>query len=107
MRHTLLTRLGESGCDIWTLARIAGHNSIAISSRYVQFRWWAVQDSNLRPPASIRTEPVLLVHSVSRVEPHQFSEPALSIPGVVSYETHQSNCNDCNDSKRHRWDQKN
>jgi integrase len=35
LRHTLLTRLGESGCDVWTLARIAGHSSIRISSRYV------------------------------------------------------------------------
>ena len=34
-RHTFLTRLGESGCDVWTLARIAGHSSITISSRYV------------------------------------------------------------------------
>ena len=34
-RHTFLTRLGESGCDAWTLARVAGHSSIAISSRYV------------------------------------------------------------------------
>ena len=25
LRHTFLTRLGESGCDAWTLARIAGH----------------------------------------------------------------------------------
>jgi integrase len=35
LRHTFLTRLGESGCDAWTLARIAGHSSIAISGRYV------------------------------------------------------------------------
>ena len=35
LRHTFLTRLGQSGCDVWTLARIAGHSSIAISSRYV------------------------------------------------------------------------
>ena len=33
-RHTFLTRLGESGCDAWPLARIAEHSSIAISSRY-------------------------------------------------------------------------
>lgn len=26
---------GESGCDVWTLARIAGHSSISISARYV------------------------------------------------------------------------
>jgi integrase len=35
MRHTFLTRLGESGCDPWALARIAGHSSVAISARYV------------------------------------------------------------------------
>lgn len=35
IRHTFLTRLGESGCDAWTLARIAGHTSIAMSARYV------------------------------------------------------------------------
>ena len=33
--YSFLTRLGESGCDVWTLARIAGHSSITISSRYV------------------------------------------------------------------------
>jgi len=35
LRHTFLTRLGESGCDAWTLASIAGHSSIGISARYV------------------------------------------------------------------------
>lgn len=35
IRHTFLTRLGESGCDAWTLVRIAGHPSISISQRYV------------------------------------------------------------------------
>jgi integrase len=35
LRHTFLTRLGASGCDVWTLARIAGHSSIGMSSRYV------------------------------------------------------------------------
>jgi integrase len=33
IRHTFLTRLGESGCDAWTLARIAGHSNISISQR--------------------------------------------------------------------------
>jgi len=32
---TFLTHLGESGCDAWTLARIAGYSNIAISQRYV------------------------------------------------------------------------
>ena len=35
LRHSFLTRLGKSGCDAWTLARIAGHSSITTSSRYV------------------------------------------------------------------------
>jgi len=35
MRHTALTRLGEAGCDAFTLARIAGHSSITITQRYV------------------------------------------------------------------------
>ncbi len=29
LRHTFLTRLGESGCDAWTLARIAGHSNVS------------------------------------------------------------------------------
>jgi len=35
LRHTFLTRLGESGCDAWTLARIAGHSPVAMSTRYI------------------------------------------------------------------------
>jgi integrase len=35
LRHTFLTRLAESGCDAWTLARIAGWSDISISKRYV------------------------------------------------------------------------
>src|SRR5437868_6271691 len=35
LRHTFLTRLGASGCDTWTLAKIAGHSSIPMSARYV------------------------------------------------------------------------
>jgi integrase len=35
LRHTFLTRLGESGCDVWTHAKIAGWSNIAVSTRYV------------------------------------------------------------------------
>ena len=48
LRHTFLTRLGKSGCDVWTLARIAGHSSIAISSRYVHPSEDAVLDAMAR-----------------------------------------------------------
>jgi integrase len=47
-RHTFLTRLGQSGCDAWTLARIAGHASIAISSRYVHPSQDAVSNAMFR-----------------------------------------------------------
>ena len=45
LRHTFLTRLGESGCDVWTLARIAGHSAINISARYVHPSEDAVLDA--------------------------------------------------------------
>jgi integrase len=34
LRHTFLTRLGDSGADAWTLMRIAGHSSIKQSVVY-------------------------------------------------------------------------
>lgn len=34
-RHTLGTRLGESGADAFTIMRIMGHSSITVSQRYV------------------------------------------------------------------------
>jgi integrase len=35
LRHTFLTRLGQSGCSPWTLAKIAGHSDINMSNPYV------------------------------------------------------------------------
>lgn len=35
LRHTFLTRLGESGADPFTIKTVAGHSSISTSSRYV------------------------------------------------------------------------
>jgi len=35
LRHTALTRLGETGTDAYTIMRIAGHSSITTSQRYV------------------------------------------------------------------------
>ena len=48
LRHTFLTRLGESGCDAWTLVRIAGHTNISMSSRYVHPSENAVLDAMSR-----------------------------------------------------------
>jgi integrase len=35
LRHTMLTRLGESGAEAFLIQKIAGHSSILISQRYV------------------------------------------------------------------------
>jgi site-specific recombinase XerD len=35
LRHTMLTRLGESGADAFSIQKIAGHSSITTSSKYV------------------------------------------------------------------------
>jgi integrase len=35
LRHTFLTRLGQSGCSPWTFARIAGHGDVNVSKHYV------------------------------------------------------------------------
>jgi integrase len=62
LRHTFLTRLGASGCNVWTLARIAGHSSIQMSSRYVHPSDDSVLDamSSLHPEnANMKTERLL------------------------------------------------
>ena len=47
LRHTMLTRLGESGVNAFTIMRIAGHSSIAVSQRYVhrRLRLWNAPSS--------------------------------------------------------------
>ena len=60
-RHTSLTRLGCSGCDAWTLARIAGHQKIQMSMTYVHSQymegagwwgqWWESRKSGGTPKA--------------------------------------------------------
>ena len=35
LRHTMLTRLGESGVDAFEIMRIAGHSTVTVSQRYM------------------------------------------------------------------------
>ncbi len=35
LRHTCLTRLGEVGCDPFTLCKLAGHSSVKVSEKYI------------------------------------------------------------------------
>jgi integrase len=48
VRHTFLTRLGASGCDAWTLAKIAGHSNIRVSAHYVHPQESALEAALLR-----------------------------------------------------------
>jgi integrase len=48
LRHTALTRFAESGCDAFTLAKIAGHSSITITQRYCHPQAEAVQHAFTR-----------------------------------------------------------
>jgi integrase len=48
LRHTFLTRLGESGCDVWTMARIVGHSSTKALAHYVHPSQNAAEDAILR-----------------------------------------------------------
>ena len=38
LRHTFGTRLGESGCDAFTIMRLMGHSTITVSQRYMHGR---------------------------------------------------------------------
>jgi integrase len=35
LRHSMLTRLGESGADAFTIMRVAGHSTVIVSQRYI------------------------------------------------------------------------
>jgi integrase len=72
LRHTFLTRLGASGCDVWTLARIAGHSSVAMSARYVHPSEEAVLNAMSR----------LSGHKTGHI--HQCDEKSTSSSALVS-----------------------
>jgi integrase len=64
LRHIFLTRLAESGCDAWTLARIAGWSEISISKRYVHPSEDAVLSALARLPVPEREELSVKVRGV-------------------------------------------
>lgn len=71
LRHTFLTRLGESGCDAWTLARIAGHSNVSMSSRYVH----PSEDAVLT--AMARLDGHKIGQSTNRAESNTIAQPQL------------------------------
>jgi len=65
-RHTFCTRLGNAGCDAFTIQKLAGHSSITISQRYVHSDQAAKQSAirlldvlnNKKPSAPVRSDKV-------------------------------------------------
>jgi len=57
LRHTALTRLAEAGCDVFTLARIAGHSSITITQRYVHPQADAIERAFQRTTSTVLPSP--------------------------------------------------
>ncbi len=57
LRHTALTRLAEAGCDVFTLARIAGHSSITITQRYVHPQADAIERAFQRTTVAVLPAP--------------------------------------------------
>lgn len=62
-RHTALTRLGESGCDAFTIMKVAGHASISTSAKYVhpsderaELAFAKLADYNARKMEELRLE---------------------------------------------------
>lgn len=57
LRHTALTQLANAGCDVFTLARIAGHSSITITQRYVHPQADAIERAFLQVGQAALPEP--------------------------------------------------
>jgi integrase len=57
LRHTFLTRLGESGCDVWTMARLVGHSSTKALGHYVHPSQDAAEAAILRLKPAVAALP--------------------------------------------------
>jgi integrase len=74
LRHTGLTDLAETGCDAYTLAKIAGHSSITITQRYCHPQAEAIERAFERKAAHGRklvtcgSHPVNLLTEGGKVE---------------------------------------
>src|SRR6267378_3875989 len=53
LRHTALTNLGTSGCDVFTLAKIAGHSSITTTQKYIHPQADAIERAFAALPESV------------------------------------------------------
>jgi integrase len=69
LRHTMLTRLGESGVDAFTIMRIAGHSSVTVSQRYIHPSPEAVENAITRLEALNGAAEERLQNSQKRLSP--------------------------------------
>ena len=80
LRHTMLTRRGESNVDAFTIMRIAGHSSIVVSQRYIQSTPEAVERAFER----LQRSGDFAVHEPKRLPPATISA-TVTRKAAVSY----------------------
>ncbi|HEY4933714.1 MAG TPA: tyrosine-type recombinase/integrase [Terriglobales bacterium] len=74
LRHTMLTGLGESNVDVFTIVKIARHSSIKVSQRYVHPSPEAVERA---------FERLLLSGNQGRIEPNVLLPPYIRRRGTL------------------------
>jgi integrase len=78
LRHTMLTRLGESGVDAFTIMRVAGHRGITVSQRYVHPSPEAVERAFLR----LQSVPEVEASEGKRLRPATIPTTSVGRPSV-------------------------
>ncbi len=78
LRHTMLTRLGESGVEAFTIMRIAGHSSVTISQRYVHPTPEAVEKAFQRLDAHNKSQEAAVASPGSTQLPEQLPPATVS-----------------------------
>jgi len=84
LRHTALTRLGEAGCDAFSIMRIAGHSSVRVSQRYVhpspesmERAFERLDEMNVRNRAQLQGVPQEMPHVADRTALSIASNPLI------------------------------
>jgi integrase len=69
MRHTMLSKLGQSGADAFTIQRVAGHHSVTLSQRYVHPSRGSRMCPRCRRATAVQFEPATNLVTVPLLPP--------------------------------------
>ena len=83
MRHTFLTRLGESGANAFTIQKMAGHSSIMVSARYVHPTPERVEDAISHLEQYNQREAEAALARLVRKDENDAYPPQARKPGLV------------------------